>query len=65
MMHKKKNHGDTVDRNKLRKAKQIYNSRPEVKLARAKYRREHRVEIANAERQRRAFKRATGTAEND
>ena len=65
MMHKKKNHGDTVDRNKLRKAKQIYNSRPEVKLARAKYRREHRVEIANAERQRRAFKRTTGTAEND
>lgn len=53
-------HGDSLNHGRLLKQKREYNSRPEVKARRAKYRREHRAEIAEAERKRRAFNRTQG-----
>lgn len=50
-------HGTDLNRDKLRRQKREYNAREDVKARRAKYRREHREEIRNAERKRRAFER--------
>jgi hypothetical protein len=56
----KSHHSSNINSEKLRKQKQKYNNRPEVKLKRAKYRREHRAEIAEAERKRRKFNKGIG-----
>jgi len=57
---RKSHHGTSINREKLRRQKQEYNQRPDVQAKRAKYRREHRPEIREAERKRREFLRTHG-----
>lgn len=57
---KKSHHGTSINREKLRRQKQAYNNRPEVKLKRAEYRRTHRSQIAESRRKAKLFKKQQG-----
>ncbi len=57
---KKSHHGTSINRDKLRAQKRIYNARPEVREKRRLYRLKHRPEIREAERKRREFIRTHG-----
>jgi hypothetical protein len=65
LKQKRRHHGhfEALNRPKVLSDKRKYNARPDVKAKRAKYRLEHRPQILEAERQRRAFLRNKGTAQ--